>query len=111
MTDTPPPKAPPNRWSVGPARAAQRVLDVVVLVGALWLACLLRFDFNIPTGEAISTLVQTPIVVVVQLAALGWFGVNQFIWRYVGLAEMAAFVKDEMVRWQKVIQSAKVTLQ
>ena len=26
-------------------------------------------------------------------------------------AEMAAFVRDEMVRWQKVIQSAKVTLQ
>jgi FlaA1/EpsC-like NDP-sugar epimerase len=82
---------------VGPARAAQRILDVVVLVAALWLACLLRFDFRIPMGEAISTLVQTPIVVVVQLAALGWFGVNQFIWRYVGLAEMAAFVRAMLV--------------
>ena len=61
-----------------------------------WLAfaCayLLRFEFALPEKELRNAVQQLPYVVLVQLGALALAGVYSFIWRYVGLGEVKAFI-------------------
>src|SRR5207253_2236320 len=66
--------------------------DILLLVGSFHFAYLLRFDFEIPRHELAFEVWQIPLVVVVQLAALGMVGVNAFIWRYIGMQELKSFV-------------------
>ncbi len=73
-------------------RGFQFALDVTVLVLAFVLAYLLRFEFAVPEQELHNALQQLPYVVLVQLGALALAGVYSFIWRYVGLGELKAFV-------------------
>ncbi len=56
------------------------------------LAYLLRFEFALPDVELRNALQQLPYVVLVQLGALALAGVYSFIWRYIGLGEVKAFV-------------------
>ena len=74
-------------------RAAQLAIDVVVLVVAFVLAYALRFDFHFPEGAAAALRTQLPVVVLVELAALLVSGVYRFVWRYVGLPELRAFLR------------------
>ncbi len=67
------------------------VIDLAVLASAFALAYLLRFDFELPRGQAEDFLTQLPYVVLVQMAALSLAGVYTFIWRYVGMSEARAF--------------------
>ena len=73
-------------------RAVQVLLDVGALVMAFALAYLLRYDFQLPSAVANDAARQLSLVVTVQLASLALFGVYRFIWRYVGMAEVRAFV-------------------
>ncbi len=73
-------------------RGFQFALDVTMLVLAFAFAYLLRFEFAVPEDELHNALQQLPYVVLVQLAALALAGVYSFIWRYVGLGEVKAFV-------------------
>ena len=84
-------------WSRLPARRFRFVLDASVLAGALCLAYLLRFDFAIPPSARRDLLVQLPLVAIVQYVALSRVGVYSFIWRYVGLADLRAFVAAAVV--------------
>jgi FlaA1/EpsC-like NDP-sugar epimerase len=68
-------------------------LDVLALALAFVTAYLLRFDFELRRDAAVAAATQLPYVVLIQMSALWGFGVYRFIWRYVGLAEMAAFLK------------------
>jgi len=74
-------------------RRLQFLPDLMILAGAFTLAYLLRFDFHIPRQERFHWLVQLPLVVTVQLAALYVFGIYRFIWRYVGMAEVYSFLR------------------
>ncbi len=74
-------------------RQLQFVLDLGLLTGSFAAAYLLRFEFAVPADIVHDALVQLPLVVLLQLACLKLAGVYNFIWRYVGLAEMKAFVK------------------
>ncbi len=74
-------------------KALQLTADLLVLGGSLHLAYLLRFDFDIPAHEWIFELYQMPLVLAIQLGALSLTGVNAFIWRYIGMRELQAFVK------------------
>ena len=89
-------KAIRNRSRVWWARLLNRriqfVMDLVVLVAAFALAYLLRFDFNIPRDNLLAALRQVPYVVLIQFGTLVLAGVYAFIWRYIGMAEMRAFV-------------------
>jgi FlaA1/EpsC-like NDP-sugar epimerase len=67
-------------------------MDSVTLTIAFWFAYFLRFDFVIPPDNLGFALKQFPYVVLVQFVALLIAGVYSFIWRYVGLAEVRAFV-------------------
>jgi FlaA1/EpsC-like NDP-sugar epimerase len=73
-------------------RTVQFTLDIGVLVAAFVFAYLLRFEFSLPDGELNNLVQQLPYVVLVQFAALALAGVYSFIWRYVGMAEVKAFV-------------------
>ncbi|MCC7073426.1 MAG: polysaccharide biosynthesis protein [Deltaproteobacteria bacterium] len=72
-------------------------LDAAVLLGVFLLAYLLRFEFRVPQYWWERALVQAPVVVLTQLAALRFFGVYAFIWRYVGIHEIGAFFKAVLV--------------
>jgi FlaA1/EpsC-like NDP-sugar epimerase len=73
-------------------RAAQRLVDLLVCALAFQFAYLLRFDFSIPPAIWEQLGVQLPYVVVLQVVTLGLFGIQTFIWRYVGMAELKAFL-------------------
>ena len=76
-----------------PARRLQFVLDFTVLAGAFMLAYLLRFEFEIPK-RVLETAIyyQLPLVVVLQWLAMSKTGVYNFIWRYISLRDVHAFV-------------------
>jgi FlaA1/EpsC-like NDP-sugar epimerase len=74
-------------------KAAQFAVDLAILAQAFGLAYLLRFDFSIPHKDLIDGLIQLPLVVLVQVLALGLTGIYAFIWRYIGIAELAVFCR------------------
>ena len=73
-------------------RRTQFAMDLFVLASAFWLAYLLRFDFYVPHDNFFFALRQFPYVVLIQFVGLIIAGVYSFIWRYVGMAEVRAFV-------------------
>ena len=85
--------APDFFWSRLLSRPVQFILDLTVLVASFVTAYLLRFEFVLSEGQVNSLLTQLPLVVGVQISALMIFGVYSFIWRYVGMAELWAFLK------------------
>lgn len=74
-------------------RPLQLIVDLVILTSAFTLAYLLRFEFEIPAPERPHFLIQLGPLVLVQLALLHLSGVYTFIWRYIGMAELRAFLK------------------
>ncbi len=91
----PPPTAETARpfW-VGHLRTeVQFALDLVVLVAAFALSYLLRFDFAIPPEYVQNALAQLPVVVLIQFSTLLLLGIYSFVWRYVGLTEVRAFLR------------------
>jgi FlaA1/EpsC-like NDP-sugar epimerase len=89
-------KAIRNRSRVWWARLLNRriqfTMDLATLVAAFALAYLLRFDFNIPGDNLLAGLRQLPYVVLIQFGMLALAGVYTFIWRYIGMAEVRAFI-------------------
>ena len=83
----------PPFWTRLLYRQVQLSLDLATLVGAFVFAYLLRFDFHIPPDESHRMMVQLPAVLLMQFAALALTGVYSFVWRYVGLREVPAFLK------------------
>jgi FlaA1/EpsC-like NDP-sugar epimerase len=80
-------------WSRFFSRQAQFVLDISVLCLALIVSYLLRFEFQLDSSQLQRLLAQLPLVLLIQIGALVLAGVYSFIWRYVGLAEMASFIR------------------
>jgi FlaA1/EpsC-like NDP-sugar epimerase len=73
-------------------RRVQFVLDVIILMVAFAMAYLFRFDFIITRETVVDALTQLPYVLLIQVGALALAGVYSFIWRYVGMNEVKAFV-------------------
>lgn len=80
-------------WARHLRREVQIGLDLTVLAVAFAIAYLLRFDFRIPPENLEYALVQLPVTVLLQFAAVLAVGIYSFVWRYIGLAETRAFVK------------------
>jgi len=74
-------------------RQFQFLLDLTVLTTAFLLAYLLRYEFAIPGQETSRFLVQLPAVVLIQLTAYFLAGIHNFIWRYISISEVQAFVR------------------
>lgn len=79
-------------WTRLLTRQVQFMMDLVVLVLAFFLAYLLRFDFQISDIWLLNALTQLPYVVLIQFAVLVLTGIYSFVWKYVGLAEVKAFI-------------------
>jgi FlaA1/EpsC-like NDP-sugar epimerase len=77
-------------------RRVQFLLDLGALVTAFYLAYLLRFEFQIPDSWHTRVILQLPLVVMIQFSALLLTGIYTFVWRYVGLRELTAFVKASL---------------
>jgi FlaA1/EpsC-like NDP-sugar epimerase len=73
-------------------RLAQFALDTSTLTVAFLAAYLLRFEFALEPEELEALQLQLPWVVAIQLVALALFGVYRFIWRYIGMREIRAFL-------------------
>jgi FlaA1/EpsC-like NDP-sugar epimerase/CheY-like chemotaxis protein len=78
-------------WFVG--RKLAIVLDAFTLASAFLAAYLLRFEFAPSPTEWDYFLIQLPLVVLLQFAVMISFGIYTFIWRYIGLQEVKAFIK------------------
>ncbi len=78
-------------------RQTQMATDLLVLVTAYWFAYLLRFEFSLPNAYLSSFWVQLPIVLLVQILAAYAMGIYSFIWRFVGLAELKAFLSASIL--------------
>ena len=80
------------RWAWLLMKLLQLALDLVILLAAFALAYLLRFDFSIPEQELPRAFSQLPLVILTQFTALVFAGVYMFIWRYIGIRELKAFL-------------------
>ncbi len=74
-------------------RPGQFVLDLAVLSSAFLLSYVLRFEFEVPPRELHNLAIQVPLVLLLQFGAMQIFGIYTFMWRYIGMAEIGAFLK------------------
>ncbi len=79
-------------WTRLLTKQMQFMMDLLVLVSAFFLAYILRFDFHISEIWLVGALTQVSYVVMIQFAVLILTGVYSFVWKYVGLAEVKAFI-------------------
>jgi FlaA1/EpsC-like NDP-sugar epimerase len=84
-------------WAFLLRRPMHFVLDATVLAAVFAFAYLLRFEFHVPHTWLGKALVQGPVVVALQLLAFWVCGVYAFIWRYVGIHEVGAFLKGAVL--------------
>src|SRR5215471_10633910 len=78
-------------------RQSQLVLDALVLASAFTFAYLLRFDFKIPDNEVQRMLQQLPFVLIFECGLIWATGIYAFVWRYVGMAEIKAFLAAALI--------------
>lgn len=71
----------------------QITVDLLVIATAFTLAYLLRFDFAIPRREIYNASRQLPWVILIQFGAMIFAGIYSFIWRFIGMSEVKAFIK------------------
>src|SRR5262245_18577063 len=82
-----------SRFRQRATKQLQFALDITVLLGAFGLSYLLRFDFSVREETLKAWLIQLPLVALIQLMALVVAGVYSFVWRYIGMGEIKAFVR------------------
>lgn len=80
-------------WRAVRNRPVQYLLDLAACFGSFILAYAIRFEFQLRPDTLIRCLEQASWVVLLQFGALSVCGVYVFIWRYVGMAEVGAFVR------------------
>jgi FlaA1/EpsC-like NDP-sugar epimerase/UDP-N-acetylmuramyl pentapeptide phosphotransferase/UDP-N-acetylglucosamine-1-phosphate transferase len=80
-------------WMRFLTKQTQFFLDLFVLIAAFFLAYSIRFEFSFQSFWVDVAIMQFPWVVLLQLAALIFTGVYSFVWKYVGLSELKAFVR------------------
>src|SRR4051812_41405569 len=66
--------------------------DICLLGLAFSAAYLLRFEFAVPASEYANYIRELPVVVALQFLALASCGVYMYVWRYIGLRDVKAFL-------------------
>ncbi|HEY1101006.1 MAG TPA: SDR family NAD(P)-dependent oxidoreductase, partial [Myxococcota bacterium] len=98
-------------WSFLLRRPTQFVLDVAILLTAFSLAYALRFEFNVPRYWTEHAILQAPVFIGLQIVGLSLSGVYAYIWRYVGLRELAGFTKGIAMATLPVVALRLVNVQ
>jgi FlaA1/EpsC-like NDP-sugar epimerase len=80
-------------WQRLMSRPGQYIVDIAMLAAALVVSYLLRFEFVIPENQFHNLLVQLPLVLLLQFGSMHIFGIYTFLWRYIGMAEIGAFIR------------------
>ncbi|MBW2213860.1 MAG: polysaccharide biosynthesis protein [Deltaproteobacteria bacterium] len=68
-------------------RTSQFLIDISVLMLALFLATLVRFDWDVPRVVLVQLIIVLPYLVALQYAFLFGFGITRFSWRYTSLRD------------------------
>jgi len=68
-------------------RTSQLLIDISVLIVALFLATLVRFDWDVPRATLVQLIIVLPYLVGLQYAFLFGFGITRFSWRYISLRD------------------------
>jgi FlaA1/EpsC-like NDP-sugar epimerase len=86
-----------NRFLIGRHRLWQPFADAALLSAALWLAFLLRFDFDVP--ERYQHLLWTifPWVIVVQVLVFLLLGLYNKWWRYSGVRDLTHIIQASVI--------------
>ena len=71
------------------------LFQALLIFGSLILAWLLRFDFSLPQRRLV--LLSAPILIVIRLLAIWRFGLLHGWWRYVGVADVLAIAKADLL--------------
>jgi FlaA1/EpsC-like NDP-sugar epimerase len=69
------------------------VVDVVLILGALYLAFLLRFDFSIPEHITNNLFTYLPIILSAKLISFFIFGMYRGMWRYTSISDILNITK------------------
>lgn len=75
------------------SKAAELMLDAVLVMVAGLLAYVARFEGRLPPTFFVQLAVIIPALVVLRIIANQLFGVYRLVWRYVGLAEALRFAQ------------------
>ena len=70
-------------------------VQACLVVAALLIAWMLRFDFSLPQKQTL--YIVAPILVVVRIAAIWRFGLLRGWWRYVGIDDIPQIIKADVV--------------
>lgn len=87
----------------------QLLIDSSVLAAAFFVAYALRFNFEIRLDTYEQLIVQLPVVVGLQLAALWLSGARGVFWRYISLADLPLFVRA-LLYWTLPLVAARLLL-
>lgn len=72
--------------------------DAVIVVGSLFLAFLLRFDFDFPNPSYFPLFSRAiPLFLFVWLASFFWFRLYRLSWRFVSLRDLSSIAKAAML--------------
>ncbi len=99
-----------NRWTVltnanrqvrvllvNMQRFGEIFVDLVLIVMAYFTAYLIRFEGGVPELQLTYFMQTLPIVVVIKVAVLYYFGLYQTVWRHVGVRDFVNILKSVFV--------------
>jgi FlaA1/EpsC-like NDP-sugar epimerase len=69
------------------------LVDIVLILGALYIAFLLRFDFSIPDHIGLDYVEFLPIILTAKLISFFIFGMYKGMWRYTSIADFINIAK------------------
>ncbi|MDO9390511.1 MAG: nucleoside-diphosphate sugar epimerase/dehydratase [bacterium] len=69
------------------------VCDIFILAVSLYAAILFRFDFAVPEYYSPMFLRILPLMIVIKLAFLAYFGIYRGAWQYAGVNDLVQIVK------------------
>jgi FlaA1/EpsC-like NDP-sugar epimerase len=71
--------------------------DILILTASLYAAIQFRFDFAVPEYYAPMFLRILPLMLVVKLAFLAYFGIYRGAWQYAGVSDLVQIVKAVLI--------------
>ena len=71
--------------------------DVLLLIGSLFLAYLIRFDFRIPRPYSVLIYQMLPFVLIIKISCFYFFDLYRGMWRYTSIADLLNIIKASCV--------------
>jgi len=72
-------------------------MDILILASSLYIAHLVRFDFDIPQQFLMSFFWILPFVLVIKIASFFYFDLYRGMWRYTSVADLVNIIKASTI--------------